>query len=85
MKRPIALLLLLLISHSAFAGPTMAVLEYRHQETLKDETQKLTDRIREELERRFGQAILSQDETAGMFYYHKQGVLQEKANQSRET
>lgn len=62
----------------------MAVLQYHHQGTLKEETEKLTDRIREELERRFGGAILSKDETEGMFYYHKQSVLQQKVNQPRE-
>lgn len=76
MKRLCFWIVLLFASREVFAGPAMAVLEYRQKNTASEETGRLADRLRDEFQRRFGQAVLGKKETEDLFYYHKQGVLQ---------
>lgn len=77
MKRIKFVIVLLLLSQEAFASPVMAVLEYHQKNASLEETGRFADRLREELQRRFGRAVLGKEETEGLFFYHKQGILRD--------
>lgn len=68
---------LLFVSVPAWAGPTMMALSYEVKsygafKYKKHETEKLTDRLREELLRRFGSAVYNKEESQFLFSYFKE-------------
>ena len=75
MKRIALLLIFTLLAHNLFAGSVIAVLEYHQGSSQQKETGKFSDRLRDELLRRYQSAVLTREETADLFFYHKRGVL----------
>jgi len=75
MKRLSLIVLLLFFSNEVLARPVMAILEFHQKNGARGETQRFTDRLREEFHRRFNGAILTRGETEGPFFYYKESVL----------
>ena len=83
-------LVLVLCGSNTWAGPTLMVLSYKiknntEKKFLKNESEKMTDRLRDELRRRFGAAVYNKQETQFLFNYFQSALVQSSGQHSADS